>query len=209
MRHASVLVVVLIVSVFVVACNSLGATEQTTPAPALPEGLPAASPAPTVTPQADAANDSGTPDGAASSPGVIEPASQPAVPDCNAINLESLNAIIGGSFHFVMQDEIGNCHFESDNNYQIMLGGGRPTSADEAKNIFESSFGTLPNATWAAVDNFYLGIAPSNISVTAQGVTASGHSIVILAMIKDATANASALLSDLATEAARQLNDQF
>lgn len=160
----------------------------------------------------DAPNDAEpSPDDVPEIPNDIPPADAPAVPDCNAFDLNALNVIISGDFSFIKQDQLNNCHFESDNGYRLLIGGGKPTSVEEIKDLFDSSFGALPDATWQAIDDYYLGLAFSTISVTAQGVSASGHSMVIVAASDPSSmpADLQQILEDLGRESARQLNTQF
>jgi len=143
--------------------------------------------------------------------GPIPPADNPAIPDCNTFDLNAFNTIIDGDFSFVMQDQLNNCHFESDNGFRLMIGGGKPSSSEEIHDLFDSSFGALPDSTWEAIDDYYLGLAYSSASVTAQGVSASGHSMVIVAASQPGSDPEALKLifENLAREAAQQLNTQF
>ena len=143
--------------------------------------------------------------------GDIQPAAAPAIPDCNALDITAFNAIVNDTFNFVIQDQLNNCHFATDSGYNLMLGGGKPASLGEVKDLFDSTFGALPNSTWEAIDNFYLGMAFSSVTVTAQGISASGHTLMIVAAGQPDgdPAALQTLFTDLAKEAARQLNQQF
>jgi len=88
-----------------------------------------------------------------------------------------------------------------------VIGGGKPTSLTEMQTQFNNTFGALPDSSWEAIDNFYLGLAFSSVTVTAQGVSGSGHSLVVLAASQ--AADIQSTLGDLAREAARQLNQQW
>ncbi len=141
----------------------------------------------------------------------IPAADNPATPDCNALDINAFNAIVDGTFTFVMQDQLNNCHFESDNEFRLLIGGGKPSSSAEMYDLFNSSFGSLPDSTWENIDDYYLGLAYSSASVTAQGASASGHSMVIVAASQPG-ADPDALkqiFEALGREAARQLNAQF
>ena len=141
----------------------------------------------------------------------ISPAASPAIPDCNALDINIYNAIIEGTFTFITQDQLNNCHYESDNGFRLMIGGGKPTTVDEIQQLFDSSFGALPDSTWGVIDNFYLGLAYSSVSVTAQGVSSSGHSIVIVVASQPGSdpATLKTIFTNLAQESAKQLNMQF
>ena len=141
----------------------------------------------------------------------IEPGKEPAVPDCNLFDRTVFDGIVDGSFAFVTQDQLNNCHFESDNEYRLMIGGGKPTSSAEMETQFNTTFGALPDSSWEMIENFYLGLSYSSVSVTAQGVSSSGHSLVIVAAHEpDADpAGLQETLGQLAREAARQLNAQW
>lgn len=141
----------------------------------------------------------------------IQPADVAAIPNCNTFDINEFNMIIEGSFSFVTQDQLNNCHFESDNGFRLLIGGGKPVTVTEIQDLFNSSFGQLPDSTWDTYGNFYLGLAYSSVSVTAQGVSNSGHSIVIVAGSQPAADSAAlqAIFTNLAKEAASQLNSQF
>ena len=141
----------------------------------------------------------------------IEPGKEPAVPDCNAFDRTAFDSIVGGSFAFVTQDQLNNCHFESDNDYRLMIGGGKPTSSAEMETQFNTTFGALPDSSWEVIENFYLGLSFSSVSVTAQGVSASGHSVVIVAASQPEadSGGQQETYGQLAREAARQLNAQW
>jgi hypothetical protein len=141
----------------------------------------------------------------------ISAAENPAVPDCNAFDIAAFNSIIEGTYTFVIQDQLNNCHFESDNGFRLIIGGGKPTSSDEMSDLFDSSFGPLPDSTWESIDDYYLGLAYSSTSVSAQGTSASGHSMMIAATSQpDADNQALKMIFEaLAREAAWQLNAQW
>jgi len=141
----------------------------------------------------------------------IQPGEAPAIPDCNVFDINAFNTIIDGVFTFVTQDQLNNCHYESDNGFRMLIGGGKPVAVSEIENLFDTSFGHLPDSTWEIYDGFYLGLAYSSVSVTAQGVSNSGHSIVIVVGSQPA-ADPDALqliFKNLAQEAASQLNSQW
>ncbi|MBC8509466.1 MAG: hypothetical protein ISR58_20680 [Anaerolineales bacterium] len=138
-------------------------------------------------------------------------AEKPAIPDCNAFDINAFNGIIDGTFSFVMQDQLNNCHFESDNGFRLLIGGGKPSSSDEMYDLFNTSFGSLPESTWEYIDGYYLGLAYSSASVTVQGASTSGHSMVIVAASQPGS-DPDALkqiFEALGREAAQQLNTQF
>jgi hypothetical protein len=141
----------------------------------------------------------------------IQPGVEPAIPNCNVLDSNAFNSIVDGDFNFITQDQLNNCHFESNNGFRLMIGGGKPTSIDEMKQFFEASFGALPDSTWEAKDGHYLGLAYSSVSVTAQGISSSGHSMVIVIGSQpwSDTDALKAIFTKLAEEAARQLNAQF
>lgn len=148
----------------------------------------------------------------ASEPNItIQPGEAPAIPDCSAFDVNVFNDIIGGTFSFVTQDQLNNCHYESDNDFRLLIGGGKPVTVAEIEELFDSSFGQLPDSIWSVYEDFYLGLAYSSVSVTAQGVSTSGHSIVIVAASQPSTDPAAlqAIFRNLAQEAASQLNAQF
>ncbi len=141
----------------------------------------------------------------------IPAAENPAIPDCNAFDVNAFNAIVDGTFSFVIQDQLNNCHYESDNGFRLLIGGGKPSSSDEMYDLFNTSFGSLPDSTWEFVNGYYLGLAYSSASVTVQGTSASGHSMAIVAASQpgsdpDALKQ---LFEALGREAARQLNLQW
>ncbi len=207
LRLVNILFMIVIASL---ACNlPFNATETEAPPP---------QPAPTMTPRIDSGRPTDAPAEEQPAPAdvpetgaPIPPADNPAIPDCNAFDLNAFNAIIDGTFNFVRQDQLNNCHFESDNDFRLMIGGGKPSSSEEIRELFETSFGTTPDSTWEAIDDYYLGLAYSSVSVTAQGVSASGHSMVIVAASQPGS-DPDALkqiFEKLARKAAQQLNMQF
>ena len=142
---------------------------------------------------------------------VIPAADKLAVPDCNAFDRTQFDSIVGGTFEFITQDQLNNCHFESDNGFRMLIGGGKPSSSTEIESVFNSTFGALPDSTWEAVDNYYLGLAFSSVSVTVQGVSSSGHTIVVAAA-SEPVDNSDALQQTfnlLGRNAAHQLNAQW
>jgi len=141
----------------------------------------------------------------------IQPADVPIIPDCNAFDIQVFNSIIDGEFTFITQDQLNNCHYESDNGFRMLMGGGKPSTVEEIKQLFDSSFGQLPDSTWEQKVDHYLGLAYSSVSVTAQGVSGSGHSIVVVvgSEPRSDTEALHAIFSELAQEAAKQLNAQF
>ena len=141
----------------------------------------------------------------------IPAADNPLIPDCNAFDINAFNAIIDGVLNFVMQDQLNNCHFESDNGFRLLIGGGKPSSSDEMYDLFNTSFGSLPDATWEFVNGYYLGLAYSSASVTVQGASASGHSMVIVAASQPGSDPEALkqIFEALGREAAQQLNSQF
>lgn len=141
----------------------------------------------------------------------ISAAENPSVPDCNAFDIAAFNSIIEGTFTFVIQDQLNNCHFESDNSFRLLIGGGKSTSSDEMSDLFDSSFGLLPDSTWESIDDYYLGLAYSLTSISAQGTSASGHSMMIGATSQPNADNQALkmIFEALAREAAWQLNSQW
>ena len=141
----------------------------------------------------------------------IQSADGPAIPDCEAFDLNPFNGIIAGSFSFVTQDQLNNCHFESDNSFRLLIGGGKPTSLEAMQTLFEGAFGAIPGSSWEAIEDFYLGMSFSSVSVSAQGISASGHTIIIVVTTEpgpDADV-LKKIFADLARESARQLNQQW
>lgn len=197
-KLSSILGFMIVLVITNLACNqAFFATEQETPRPT--EGvlpLPSPDKAPADVPEMS---------------GAIPPAEVPAIPDCNAFDINAFNAIINGTFNFVTQDQLNNCHFESDNGFRLLIGGGKPSGSDEMHDQFNSSFGALPDSTWETIDDYYLGLAYSTVSITAQGTSASGHSMVIVAASQSASDSdvLKQIFEKLAREAARQLNMQF
>jgi len=160
----------------------------------------------------DAANaDSGEPAPVPADSEPIPAAAAPAIPDCNAFDINAFNAIVEGTFSFVMQDQLNNCHFESDNNYRLLVGGGLPISSEEMQGQFNSTFGAVPGSSYEAVDDFYLGMSFSSASVSAQGVSNSGHSIVIVGAAQPGADpdELKQIFTELARESAGQLNQQW
>ncbi|MDP1715132.1 MAG: hypothetical protein Q8L41_10360 [Anaerolineales bacterium] len=197
-KLSSILGFMVVLVITSLACNqTFFAAEQATPPPTeavLP--LPSPDKAPVDVPEIS---------------GAIPPAGIPAIPDCNAFDINAFNAIINGAFSFVTQDQLNNCHFESDNGFRLLIGGGKPSGSDEMHDQFNSSFGALPDSTWEAIADYYLGLAYSTVSITAQGTSASGHSMVIVAASQSGS-DPDALkqiFEELAREAAHQLNMQF
>ncbi len=143
--------------------------------------------------------------------GPILPGDTAAIPDCNAFDVNAFDTIIEGSFAFVMQDQLNNCHYESDNGYRLLIGGGKPSSDAEMEAAFNTAFGALPDSTWEAIDDYYLGLAFSSVSVTAQGVSSSGHTMVIVAASQPGLDPdvLQQIFENLARESARQLNAQW
>lgn len=141
----------------------------------------------------------------------IQAAQEPAVPDCNAFDVVTFNAIVEGTFNFITQDQLNNCHFESDNNFRLLVGGGKPLSSEEMHSQFNATFGAIPGSSWEVVENFYLGMSFSSASVSAQGVSASGHSIVIVAAAQPGADPEvlKGIFTELARESAIQLNQQW
>jgi len=150
----------------------------------------------------------------ADQPETLEPipaAEALAIPDCNAFDISAFNAIIDGTFSFITQDQLNNCHFESDNDFRLLIGGGKPSSSEEMQTQFNSTFGAIPGSSWEAIDDFYLGMSFSSASVSAQGVSASGHSIVVVAAAQPGSDPdvLKQIFTELARESARQLNHQW
>lgn len=143
--------------------------------------------------------------------GEIPPAGNPAIPDCNAFDIDTFNAIIDGTFNFNMQDQLNNCQYESDNGFRLMIGGGKPSSSEEVQTQFNSTIGAIPGSSWEVIDDFYLGMSFSSVSVTAQGVSASGHTIVIVAAAQPGSTpdDLKQIFAELARESAQQLNQQW
>ncbi len=141
----------------------------------------------------------------------IPAAAEHAIPDCNAFDVNALNAIVEGTLSFIAQDQLNNCHFESDTSFRILIGGGKPTSSEEMQTQFNGTFGAIPGSTWEVVENFFLGLSFSSASVSAQGVSASGHSIVIAAAAQPGTDPEilKGIFAELARESARQLSQQW
>jgi hypothetical protein len=141
----------------------------------------------------------------------IQPGAKLAIPDCNIFDIGAFNSIVDGEFSFITQDQLNNCHFESNNDFRLLIGGGKPISVDEMKQLFDASFGTLPDSTWEVKDDHYLGLAYSTVSITAQGISSSGHSMVIVIASQpwSDTDALKAIFATLAEEAAQQLNAQF
>ncbi|MBC8331340.1 MAG: hypothetical protein H8E28_05100 [Anaerolineae bacterium] len=188
---------------------------ESAPTSAVAESTPEAAIAPTrataaASESAPPAEGEAPPEAPAST-GDIQPAAAPAIPDCNALDIAAFNAIVNDTFNFVIQDQLNNCHYATNSGYNLMLGGGKPASLGEIKDLFDSTFGALPNSTWEAIDDFYLGMAFSSVTVTAQGISASGHTLMIVAAGEPDgdPAALQTLFTDLAKEAARQLNQQF
>ena len=194
----SILGIVIVLVITSLACNqTIFATEQATPPPTevvIPQTLPnkATEDLPEIN-------------------GEIPPANVAAIPDCNAFDINAFNDIINGTFSFVTQDQLNNCHFESDNGFRLLIGGGKPSGSVEIHDLFESSYGTLPDSTWEAIDGYYLGLAYSTVSITAQGTSASGHSMVIVASSLSGSDpdTFKQIFEILARQAAYQLNIQF
>lgn len=166
---------------------------------------------PTEAPTAAPADPQPAPDDASEPAGDILPADSPAIPDCNAFDIPAFNAIVDGTFNFVMQDQLNNCHYESDNGFRLTIGGGKPSSSGEMQTQFNSTFGAIPGSSWEAIDKFYLGMSFSSASVSAQGVSGSGHAIVVVAAAQPGSTpgDINQIFSELARESARQLNQQW
>ena len=220
-RVLSILLILVITSL---ACNLPIFTSEPASPPAAEAPLPALEATPRIDPdrssdtQDDAAitveepaEEAPAPADGSETSGPIPAADNPAIPDCNAFDLNAFNTIIEGAFSFVIQDQLNNCHFESDNGFRLMIGGGKPSSSEEIHALFEGSFGALPDSTWEAIDDYFLGLAYSSASVTAQGVSASGHSMVIVAASQPGSDPEALkmIFEKLAREAAQQLNMQF
>ncbi len=141
----------------------------------------------------------------------IQPAASVAIPNCAAFDISAFDTLVNGSFSFVIQDQLNNCHYTSANGYNLMIGGGKPASLDEVRGQFDNTFGGVPGSSWEAIDNYYLGMAFSSVTVTAQGISSSGHTMVIVVAGEtdvDPTA-LQVIFANVAREAARQLNQQF
>ena len=220
MRIFSILLLLLLASL---ACNLPGVlgdpntptpqtslSEQEAPTESLEAGSPTEAPAATSG-QEDPSVDAPATSELSEQSGLILAADAPAVPDCAAFDVNAFNAIVGGTFSFVIQDQLNNCHFESDNGFRLLIGGGEPTSSQDMQTLFEAAFGALPDTTWEDRGGYVLGLAYSSVSVTAQGVSASGHSIVI-AVASEPAPDPEAqreIFEALALEAAGQLNAQW
>ncbi len=148
------------------------------------------------------------PDGAAAIPA----ASAPAAMDCSLFDVTQFNAIVGTEFTLVTQDQLGSCNYDANGIYRLLIGGGQPVTSEKAQGMFEMTLGSLPGAEWKSYDDgFQLGTAASSVSVTGQGISASGNAILIVAA-GDPSSDLDALqetLTTLVQEAARQLNGQW
>lgn len=139
-------------------------------------------------------------------PGVdIQPAAAAAILNCNALDVTRFSAIVNDTFIFVTQDQLNNCIYTTSAGYNLIIGGGKPASLDEVKSQFDTVFGALPDSTWEAIDNYYLGMAFSSVTVTAQGISAGRHTMVIVAGGNPDTdlATLQPILAELAREVAR------
>ena len=189
---------------FSLAC-SLVSTPATTrdEAPAAPVEMPVDEP-PAV--EAEAAPPASETDS------IIPAAGAPVTANCDLFDIAQFNAIAGKDFALVSQDQLGSCHYEADGVYRIMIGGGQISDSASAQAAFESTMGSVPGATWKSyADGFQLGMASSSVSVTGQGVSASGHAMAIVAagMPSGDLSALDEILTRLAEEAARQLNGQW
>ncbi len=218
-RNLRLMLPIALLALTALACNLLGIiNEASPPAEAISPPQPTAAPpvqdqlpTPTATSDMPPTTNPGEAEAPPKPPGNILAAGQPAVPDCNAFDIQAFNDNIDGEFTFITQDQLNNCHFESNNGFRLLIGGGKPISSDEMQQLFDSSFGALPNSTWEVVDNFFLGLAFSSVSVTAQGVSASGHSLAIVAASQSGSdpETLKTTLEQLARVAAQQLNAQW
>ena len=142
----------------------------------------------------------------------IPAADSPAIMDCSLFDLAQFNTIVGADFTLVTQDQLGSCNYDAGGNYRLLIGGGQPTTSADAQAMFEATFGIVPGASWQAYDEgFQLGLAASSISVTGQGVSASGHATMIVAagMPSSDLDALQGTLTKLVVEATDQLNQQW
>ena len=141
----------------------------------------------------------------------IQEANTASTLDCNLFDVAKFNAITGDEFKLAGAKE-DSCGFLSPEGKILTIGGGEPADVEKAKTLFEMSFGAVPDAKWQVYDEgFQLGIAPGGMSVTGQGVSASGNAILIIGVGKP-TDDLDVLhdtLRKLVEEAARQLNEQW
>ena len=176
------------------------------------EDIPPATPAPIEAP----AEEEPAPVSDAPAPmdadAAIPAADSPITMDCSLFDLTSFNTIVDAEFTLVTQDQMGSCNYNAGGNYRLLIGGGQPTMSEDAQAMFETTFGIVPGATWQVYDEgFQLGLAASSISVTGQGVSASGHAIMIVgAGMPSSDLDAlQETLSKLVVEATHQLNRQW
>ncbi len=227
-KLSSLLIIVSLLLIASLACNVpiFSSSEETPPQIDMDSTQPTALPTPRVDTErsTEDSQDAASSDEEAPAPSNadepevapvdIEPipaAAEQAIPDCNAFDLNEWDTIIEGTFSFIAQDQLNNCHFESDNSFRILIGGGKPTSSEEMQAQFNGTFGAVPGSTWEVVENFLLGMSFSSASVSAQGVSASGHSIVIAAAAQPGADPEilKGIFAELSRESARQLNQQW
>ncbi|MBT7191261.1 MAG: hypothetical protein HN916_13835 [Anaerolineae bacterium] len=197
MRKNKIIYVIVLLLILSLAC-SLGSTPSVEAPPTEMPGVESSAA------ESEATSPESDPSGANPD---ISAAGAPAMPDCNLLDVAALNAISSEDFAFKTQDQLGNCYYQSQN-YMLTIGGGQTTDAASANENFIKVFGKLPGATWESYpEGFQLGTASASTGITAQGVSASGHALVI--MVVGHPDGPKEAVIQLAVESARQLNAQW
>lgn len=189
------------------ACNLI-----TLPSATGEEDIPPATPAPIEAPADEEPAPVSDAPAPADADAAIPAGDSPTIMDCSLFDLAQFNTIGGAEFTLVTQDQMGSCNYEAGGNYRLLIGGGQPTTSADAQAMFEATFGIVPGAAWQTYDEgFQLGLAASSISVTGQGVSASGHAIMIVAagMPSSDLDTLQETLTNLVVEATHQLNRQW
>ena len=189
------------------ACNLI-----TLPSVMGEEGVPPATPLPVEAPPDEEPAPVSDAPAPADADVAIPAADSPAIMDCSLFDLAQFNTIVGAEFILIIQDQLGSCNYDAGGNYRLLIGGGQPTTSEDAQAIFETTFGIVPGAAWQVYEEgFQLGLAASSITVTGQGVSASGHATMIVAAgmpSSDLDALQGTLIK-LVVEATDQLNRQW